>query len=156
LIPFGLFNDNATTTSSNTSGAGNLAATTPVSPGEAGTFRARYTGTYYAGVLGNATGDYLLSIAKNCKSGSAETVNLGITKTDSPDPVTVGTNITYTITVTNAGPDIALDAKMIDSLPVGTAFQSLSGIGSGGNWSCTIPAVGSGGTVTCTNSCFAS
>jgi uncharacterized repeat protein (TIGR01451 family) len=42
--------------------------------------------------------------------------DLSITKTDSPDPVTAGTNLTYTITANNAGPDPA-NVQWGDTLP---------------------------------------
>src|SRR5204862_7596277 len=35
--------------------------------------------------------------------------NLALTKSDSPDPVLAGNNITYTLTVTNNGPSDATD-----------------------------------------------
>ncbi len=78
--------------------------------------------------------------------------DLSITKTDSPDPVTAGTNLTYTITVTNAGPSSASTVSLSDTLPASTTFVSLA---SPAGWSCTTPAVGSGGTVTCANPSFA-
>lgn len=78
--------------------------------------------------------------------------DLSVTKTDSPDPVIAGNNLTYTITVTNNGPDAANAASWTDTLPAGTTFVSLA---SPGAWSCTTPAVGAGGTVTCTNPVFA-
>lgn len=80
------------------------------------------------------------------------TADLGITKTDSPDPVTAGTNLTYTITVSNAGPDVASTASWSDTLPAGTTFVSLPAVA---GWSCTTPAVGAGGTVSCSNASFA-
>jgi uncharacterized repeat protein (TIGR01451 family) len=72
--------------------------------------------------------------------------DLSITKTDSPDPVVAGTNLTYTITVTNSGPDPASTVEWTDTLPAGTTFVSLPAVG---GWSCTTPAVGAGGTVEC-------
>lgn len=152
-----LFED-PNSTSSNSSGAGTLTSLTPRSPGEAATWRARYTGTYYAGIFpgfsGTRTGDYLYSIATDCRPGSDLAVDLTATAADAPDPVAAGTNLVYTIGVTNGGSDIALDAAMIDDLPVGTRFVSISGSGSGGTWSCSPPPPGSGGTVTCVNPCF--
>jgi len=74
--------------------------------------------------------------------------DLAITKTDSPDPVTAGANLTYTITVTNNGPAAAATASWSDTLPVGTAFVSLPAIA---GWSCTTPAVGAAGTIACVN-----
>jgi uncharacterized protein len=77
--------------------------------------------------------------------------DLAITKTDAPDPVTAGANLTYTITVTNNGPDAAATASWNDTLPAGTTFVSLSAVA---GWSCTTPAVGAAGTVSCSNPSF--
>src|SRR5207247_1918041 len=52
--------------------------------------------------------------------------NLSVTKTDSPDPVTEGDNLTYTIMVHNAGPQTATGVTMTDVLPPDTTFVSLS------------------------------
>ncbi len=81
------------------------------------------------------------------------TANLSITKTDSPDPVLAGGNITYTITAANAGPSAATSTAVSDTLPANTTFVSLA---SPAGWACTTPAVGAGGTVTCTNASLAS
>ena len=80
-------------------------------------------------------------------SASASTLvisqaDLSMTMTDNPDPVTVGQNITYTITVTNNGPGIESGVQVVDALPAGLSFVSASGTG----WSCA----NAGGTVTCT------
>lgn len=48
------------------------------------------------------------------KSGSA---NLAITKSDAPDPVNVGSVLTYTIGVQNLGPDNATGVRVTDDLP---------------------------------------
>ncbi len=65
---------------STVSGAGSLTATSPRSPGEAIVYRIRTAGTYYVRVSsgvatagGSGTGDYLLSIAKNCSIGGGGT-----------------------------------------------------------------------------------
>ncbi len=73
--------------------------------------------------------------------------DLSVTKVDSPDPVEAGTNLTYTITVTNAGPSNAATVSLSDTLPAETTFVSLS---SPGGWSCNSLTVGLGGTLTCT------
>ncbi|HEX8288380.1 MAG TPA: DUF11 domain-containing protein, partial [Pyrinomonadaceae bacterium] len=50
--------------------------------------------------------------------------DLSITKTDSPDPVTAGNQITYTVTVTNNGPSVASNVSLTDSIPAGTTFSN--------------------------------
>ncbi len=50
--------------------------------------------------------------------------DLAITKTDSPDPVYINDNLTYTINVTNYGPDNAGDIIVTDILPAGVTFVS--------------------------------
>jgi uncharacterized repeat protein (TIGR01451 family) len=63
--------------------------------------------------------DYLVEI-----TGQAD---LSITKSDSPDPVLAGNPLTYTITVSNAGPDAAENVVVTDTLPVGVTLVSTSG-----------------------------
>ena len=68
--------------------------------------------------------------------------DLSVTKTDSPDPVTVGGTLTYTVTVRNAGPLAATGVTLTDTLPKNTTFVSAtSTVGT-----CAQAA----GTVTCT------
>jgi len=43
--------------------------------------------------------------------------NLSITKTSAPNPVVAGTNVTYTINVSNAGPSPATNVVVRDTLP---------------------------------------
>jgi len=74
------------------------------------------------------------------------TADLSIAKVDGADPVAIGANLVYSITVGNAGPDVAENASWSDPLPAGTTFVSLA---APGGWSCATPAVGSGGTATC-------
>jgi uncharacterized repeat protein (TIGR01451 family) len=73
--------------------------------------------------------------------------DLSVTKVDTPDPVTAGNNLTYTITVNNAGPSSSI-ASLSDTLPANTTFVSISELI---GWSCITPAVGTGGTVSCFN-----
>jgi uncharacterized repeat protein (TIGR01451 family) len=54
----------------------------------------------------------------------AQTADLSIDKTDSADPVTVGTQFTYSIAVSNAGPDQATGVSVEDTLPNEVDFVS--------------------------------
>ncbi|MBP6471403.1 MAG: DUF11 domain-containing protein [Chloroflexi bacterium] len=53
-----------------------------------------------------------------------KTADLAITKSDTPDPVTAGEQVTYTIGVTNQGPDGATNVMVVDTLPAGVSFVS--------------------------------
>jgi uncharacterized repeat protein (TIGR01451 family) len=72
--------------------------------------------------------------------------DLSVTKTDSPDPVVSGSNLTYTLTVANAGPDDSQNTALSDDVPAGTTFVSVAPDPA---FSCTTPQVGGTGTVTC-------
>ncbi len=50
--------------------------------------------------------------------------DLSITKTDNPDPVEVGQDLTYSITVHNNGPQAAAGVQVKDTLPAGVDFVS--------------------------------
>jgi uncharacterized repeat protein (TIGR01451 family) len=68
--------------------------------------------------------------------------DLAITKADAPDPVAVGGSLTYTLTVTNNGPDPSTDSTVTDTLPPGVTFVSATP----SQGACSDAA----GTVTCT------
>jgi hypothetical protein len=53
----------------------------------------------------------------------AQSANLGLVGTDAPDPVSVGANLTYTLTVTNNGPSTAAADTLTDR---GSHLQSFS------------------------------
>jgi len=74
--------------------------------------------------------------------------DLALTMSGSPDTVTPGEEVTYSITLGNAGPSSAAMASLSDTLPAAATFVSLS---APGGWSCTTPAVGETGTVDCDN-----
>jgi uncharacterized repeat protein (TIGR01451 family) len=54
------------------------------------------------------------------------TADLALTKTDSADPVDIGVSFTYTIQVTNNGPDDATGVTVTDTLPGTVTFVSAS------------------------------
>ncbi len=82
--------------------------------------------------------------------------NLVITKTASPNPILTGSNLTYTITVTNNGPGAAANVTVTDNLPASTTFVSCfstgGGVcgGSGNNRTVTFTSLASGASATIT------
>ena len=50
-------------------------------------------------------------------SALAATADLSVDKSDGPDPVTVGTELAYSVQVANAGPDSASGVELEDELP---------------------------------------
>ncbi|HYC55724.1 MAG TPA: DUF11 domain-containing protein, partial [Candidatus Binatia bacterium] len=83
--------------------------------------------------------------------GDDDTVDLAITKSDSPDAVRAGNRLGYSLTVTNNGPGTAFDVTVIEDLDPFTTFVSASvpctpiaGIG----LSCDLGAMLSGEVVT--------
>lgn len=108
-------------------------------------------GTIFGGTAGN---DVIAAIAipaggnasgASYNFGERETADLSVVKADSADPVVPGASLTYTLTVTNAGPSVAANVRVTDPLPSGTGFVSLSAAG----WTCAAPAPGSRGDVAC-------
>lgn len=75
--------------------------------------------------------------------------DVSITK-DAPATVTEGGNLTYTLTVTNAGPGSASNVTVTDTLPSGETFVSASPdcSASGSTVTCTIASLASGGSAT--------
>lgn len=71
----------------------------------------------------------------NCSNNSASTTvvvasptqaDVAITKNASPDPVNQGTNLTYSLQVTNNGPAVAQNVTVSDPLPAQVTFTSVS------------------------------
>jgi uncharacterized repeat protein (TIGR01451 family) len=74
----------------------------------------------------------------------AAEADLSVTKSDSPDPVSAGAELTYTLQIANAGPSTATDVALTDNLPPEVDFVSATI--SGGTGTCV--SLG-GGTVAC-------
>jgi uncharacterized repeat protein (TIGR01451 family) len=94
--------------------------------------------------IGTLSGDIIISQSQAqllCDEQTSAEANLSIIKSDSPDPVTVGDTLTYTLTITNNGPDTATNVVVTDTLPNSVTFNS------------AVPSQGScseaGGIVTC-------
>ncbi|KPQ13824.1 MAG: conserved repeat domain [Rhodobacteraceae bacterium HLUCCO18] len=79
--------------------------------------------------------------------------DLIVNKDDTPDPIVVGENTVYTVTVTNAGPSSSEDIVVTDILPPGLiSFQSftIDAPGTCGTPTNPVPAPGTfGGTLVC-------
>ncbi|MFL6275770.1 MAG: HYR domain-containing protein, partial [Blastocatellia bacterium] len=81
--------------------------------------------------------------------------DLAVTKSDSPDPVFAGSNLTYTINFSNAGPSDAQTVTITDAVPANTTFVSAV-VTTGSGWTIpSPPAVGGTGTVTFTKATVA-
>ena len=85
-------------------------------------------------------------------AASPGTANLGITQQDSPDPVTVGSPLTYLISVNNAGPDASSNAVVTDVLPANVTLVSAVSTGGGCSGTttvtCTLNSIASGAGIT--------
>ena len=73
--------------------------------------------------------------------------DVGVIKVSNSNTVLADSDVPYTITVTNSGPDTASNVVLNDTLPGTMTFVSLT---SPAGWSCTTPSVGVGGAVACT------
>ncbi|MDO8617056.1 MAG: hypothetical protein Q7T33_15205 [Dehalococcoidia bacterium] len=82
-------------------------------------------------------------------------VNLFVQKAASPNPVAVGSTLTYTITVNNFGPGSATGVSLTDVLPGGVTFASVSSsqgtcLQASGTVTCSLGGLASSGSATVT------
>lgn len=85
--------------------------------------------------------------------GHTPQADLAVTKTDNADPISVGDTVTYTITVTNNGPDAASNVTVTDTLPGAGAMIVAASPGclfTPMTVTCTIGALAVGGSATVT------
>ena len=71
-----------------------------------------------------AMGVLAVLLVRGDTAGAAADPDLSLTKSDSPDPVAPGGQLTYTISVSNAGPDAAGNTVVSDDLPKDLMFGS--------------------------------
>ncbi|HEX2831887.1 MAG TPA: IPTL-CTERM sorting domain-containing protein [Thermoanaerobaculia bacterium] len=76
-----------------------------------------------------------------------------LTEKTGPAESAPGSDVPYTVTVTNLGPDNATDVTLNDPIPGGMTFVSATQ-NSGPAFNCVTPAVGDPGSVTCTLASF--
>lgn len=79
--------------------------------------------------------------------GSATSAYLTLTKTAASPSVVAGSNITFTMVITNNGPAAAVNAGIFDTVPTNTTFVSIA---TPGGASCGLPPVGGTGNISCT------
>jgi uncharacterized repeat protein (TIGR01451 family) len=121
-----------------------------VPPGSTGTITAIYKVT--GGTLITDTDTAATTTRDTNPADNSATVTIGVatgtqadlsvTNSGSPNPVTAGNNITYTQSVTNAGPAVANAPVFTETLPVNTTAVSLTGPA---GWTCVLA------TRTCTD-----
>lgn len=70
---------------------------------------------------GGLADGFTAKISERIKGGA----DLSILKTDSPDPIHEGENLTYTIVVTNHGPEKATNVVVTDNMPVKVTLISV-------------------------------
>ncbi|WP_139142085.1 VCBS domain-containing protein, partial [Alteromonas lipolytica] len=82
--------------------------------------------------------------------GSAPTIDLGLSKTVDNATPNLGDNVSFTLTVSNTGPDTATNVVVTDQLPAGFTFVSSDGSydSSTGLW--TVGSLASGASATLT------
>jgi uncharacterized repeat protein (TIGR01451 family) len=131
--------------------------------------------TINATLAGSAvTGQTVTATATSAQGSTSEfsaciaygAADMGVTETVAPSPALAGTNVTYTITVTNNGADIAQSVTLTDNLPAAVSFVNCSATGggvcggSGNNRIVSFTSMASGAsatvTITATVSCAVS
>ncbi|MGD0567241.1 MAG: C25 family cysteine peptidase [Candidatus Sulfotelmatobacter sp.] len=128
---------------------GSISCTNPsVAPGSTSTFPVKFTvaagataGTLITDTATVATTTRDTNTANNSSTviiavASATQADLSVTNSASPNPVNAGQSITYSQSVTNAGPAAATTVVLTETLPANTTFVSLAGSG----WTCTSAA----------------
>jgi len=76
---------------------------------------------------------------------AAQEVDLFVTKSG-PATAAAGSNVAYTVTLSNLGPDNANLVNLTDAIPGGMTFVSAT---ASAGFTCTTPAVGAGGSINC-------
>jgi uncharacterized repeat protein (TIGR01451 family) len=113
-----------------------------------------FTGTLNntASVTGDNTDTNTSNNSQTASATVSASADLTINKSG-PASANAGTDITYTVTLTNSGPSAAASVSLTDAVPANTTFVSESQT-AGPTFSCITPAPGGTGTITCTLGSF--
>jgi len=89
------------------------------------------------------------------QAGSFDNLDISVIKTDAPDPVTAGNNLTYTIGVKNNGPETGTGVTLTDTLPSSVTYVSATSTQgtytrSGRTLTCNIGTLANGASTTVT------
>lgn len=117
------------------------------------------TGTQIADTVSIASGTNDPNLANNSATvltivgAATNSADLAITNSATPNPVTAGTDITYTVVVTNNGPTAASGLAFTEALPLpgSTSFVSVVVTSGTTGWSCPTPTT----SISCTIPTFA-
>jgi len=162
---FSLTQDTGPAAVCNDPGAGNSGTITCSFPSLASGASAQFTLTAtinpgFTGSLSNTATVSGTNADPNNANNSATAVttvtasaDLSVIKTG-PATANAGTNITYTITLTNNGPSNAANVALTDVVPANTTFVAESQT-TGPTFSCITPAAGGTGAINCTIASFA-
>jgi len=107
------------------------------------------------GINGKSYVNYYVWPVRSGQIGPLGGLDISVIMADSPDPMTVGSNLTYTITVTNNGPETATGVVLTDILPSNVTYVSASSIQasytkSGNTITCNICTLSNGASATVT------
>lgn len=112
------------------------------------------TGEGNAGQIAQGWSLTLTTTSYACCSGAANQGDLAITQSASPTAISVGSNVTFTINVTNLGPGTAAGIVVTDAIPIGLSYVFANA--SQGSWTndnglatCALGALASGHGATC-------
>jgi serine protease AprX len=86
----------------------------------------RTTGQNCNGVPGSAIPNNTYGWGRVDALAAANVADVEITQTDSPDPTLPGVSVTYTLTVTNLGPNSVNGVKVEDDFPQSSVFVSVT------------------------------
>ncbi|NJK59059.1 MAG: DUF11 domain-containing protein [Oscillatoriales cyanobacterium SM2_1_8] len=101
-----------------------------------GTVNPGVVNTIVLAIADTSDGIFDSAVFLQASSFSSTAPDLAVTKVDTPDPVSVGSRVTYTITVTNTGTEDATEILVRDTLPTG--FTDIQTSVSGGGFVATV------------------